>query len=190
MKRVFIVHRWSGIPKGDWYPWLASQLEFKGYDVHVPVMPHPDEPTIDEWTMFLAHAVGTLDKDTYFIGHSIGCQTILRYLEAQKTECGGALFVAGWFTLQGLETDDEQRIAAPWLETPLDFDKIRKNLPHSTALFSDNDPFAPLSDKEIFRAKLNTQIIVEHDKGHFTEGDGITEHPKALDALLRLMQHG
>lgn len=186
MKRVFIVHGWSGSPQEPMIAWIAHQLELRGLEVHVPTMPHPDEPTISAWVSHLAAEVGHLDSNTFFIGHSIGCQTIMRFLEKQKRSCGGAVFIAGWFTLQGLETQEEQAIAAPWLETALDFDALKKNLPASVAIFSDNDPFVPLDNKEIFKAKLGSHIIVEDNKGHFIEDDGVTQSPAACNALLKL----
>lgn len=185
-KRIFIIHRWAGSPNADWYPWLKSELESKKFEVHVLEMPHPENPTIDDWINHLAESVNTLDNKTFFIGHSIGCQTIMRYLEKQNHACGGAVFIAGRFTLQGLETEEEQKIAQPWLETQIDFDKVKQNLPKSVAIFSDNDPFVSVSDKEIFRAKLNSHIIIEHSKGHFTSDDGITELPATLKSMLNM----
>ena len=186
MKNAIILHAMDDSPKSHWYPWLKSELETKGYEVHVLEMPNTDNPEINAWVSRLSEEVGKTDDNTLFVGHSIGCQTILRYLQTQKCACGGAVFVAGWFTLQGLETPEEEHITSPWLETSIDFDKVKRNLPKSTAIFSDNDPFVPLSDKEIFRAKFGTQIIVEHDKGHFTEGDDVTRLPSVLNSLLAM----
>lgn len=183
MKRIFIVHGWGGSPNEVLHKWLKSELERGDYAIHVPTMPHTENPTIEEWVAHLSQQVGKLDAHTYFIGHSIGCQAILRYLETEKIACGGVVFIAGWFTLQGLETPEEERIAAPWLETPIDYDKVKKNLSQSVAIFSDNDPFVPLSDKEIFRAKLGSHIIVEHDKGHFAEGETLITVPAAIRAI-------
>lgn len=169
MRRVFIVHRWGGAPHDDWYPWLKSELESLGYQVHVPEMPDTESPQIDSWIRTLSDSVGILDENTYFVGHSIGGQTILRYLQSQSRACAGVLFVAGWFTLQGLESEDEESIARPWLETPIDFDRVRKLIPRSLAIFSDNDPYVALDNKEIFRSKLISQIAVEHEMGHFNQ---------------------
>ena len=188
MKKIFIVHRWGGSPKEPMLAWLATELKKKNYEVHSLEMPHPEEPTIDDWTAKLNEEVKNLDKDTYFIGHSIGCQTILRYLEKQKHVCGGAVLIAGWFTLQGLETKEEEKIAEPWLETPIDFDKILRNLPKLIAIFSDNDQFVPLDNKDIFKEKLNAEIHVEHNKGHFTESDGVTSSALIVKSLLKMSE--
>lgn len=187
MIRIILVHRWAGNAHEPLYQWLKAECEKRGYTFIIPHMPDPHVPRIDAWVEHLHQTVGTLDKDTYFIGHSIGCQTIMRYLETQKTACGGVLFIAGWCTLQGLETEEEFSIAQPWLETPLDFEAIKDHMGKLTCIFSDNDAFVPLSDKEIFKAKLDAHIVVEHAKGHYTEEDGIHVSDSALKELLNLI---
>ena len=99
MKRMFIVHRWDGTPKSDWYPWLKKELEKKGFKVEVPEMPNTSEPKINDWVAHLKKVVGKLDSKTYFIGHSIGCQAIMRFLEKEdyNGKVGNIVFVAGWF---------------------------------------------------------------------------------------------
>ena len=121
-------------------PWLEEELNIKGFEVIAPQMPNTEYPKIDEWVGFLREKVGEPDENTYFVGHSIGCQTILRYLESlENKKVGGAIFVAGWFHLNGLK-EEEIGIAKPWLETSVDFGKILKATNKFTAIFSDNDP--------------------------------------------------
>lgn len=185
MKRVFIVHSWDGFPEEGWYPWLKKELESKGFVVQVPSMPNPDEPKIEEWASFLKNIVGKPNKETYFIGHSIGCQTILRYLESiqDNIKIGGAVFVAGWFNLINLETEEERIIAKPWLETPIKLNKVLNHTKNIVAIFSDNDPFVPLSDSKIFKKKLKAKIIIESNRGHFSGSDGITKLPIVLESI-------
>ncbi len=194
MKRVFIIHRWEGYPEEGWYPWLKKELEQRGFEVFVPAMPNTDEPKIREWVNFLSSLVAESDEETYFIGESMGCQTILRYLEKlDGKKIGGAVFVAGWFHLSEFtfkeEPADEEEariIAKPWLETPINFEKIKKTTNNFVAIFSDNDPYVPIEDKDIFKEKLGAKIIIEHNKGHFTDEDGVKELPSALDSLLKM----
>ena len=80
MKRVFIIHGWSGFPGEGWFPWLQDALESKGIWTSVPTMPNPDEPIIDAWNDHLAKVVGAPDSETYFIGHSIGCSAVLQLI--------------------------------------------------------------------------------------------------------------
>ena len=132
---------------------------------------------------FLAKKVGVLDSQTYFVGHSIGCQTILRYLENASVPAGGAVLVAGWLILTGLETNEDKSIAKEWLTKPISFDKIKKRS-RITAVFSDDDPFVPLENVKFFEQKLASAIIIEHKKGHLNGEANVMELPSALSAVL------
>ncbi|MDI6737414.1 MAG: alpha/beta hydrolase [Nanoarchaeota archaeon] len=187
-KRVFIIHGWSGNPPEGWFPWLKKELEKKGFHVEVPAMPDTDYPKIEAWVSFLKKAIKNPDTETYLVGHSIGCQAILRYLQGANIKIGGAVFVAGWLTLRGLETDEEWETAKPWLETQIDFGKAKKCLLKCVAIFSDNDPFVPLDNSNIFREKLGAKIIIEKQKGHFSGSDKIVKLPSVLKELLEMME--
>lgn len=183
-KRVFIVHGWDGSPGNCWFPWLKNELEERGFVVQALAMPHPETPTIADWVNCLANAVSEADENTYFVGHSIGCQTILRYMEQLEKPIGGVVCVAGFFRLLHLVTDEEKRIARPWLETPIDCEKIKRQAGKIIAIFSDNDPDVDLGDKEVFESRLGAKTIVEHGKGHFSDDAGVKELPSALEAVL------
>ena len=185
-KRVFIIHGWEGHPSEIWFPWLKRELEKKGFKVEVPQMPETNYPKIEKWVPFLAKIVGKPDKDTYFVGHSIGCQAILRYLQTIDAKIGGAVLVTGWFTLKKLETKEEETLAKPWLETPIDFEKIEKTTKNFVAILSDNDPWVPLADERIYRKKLGARTIVLKGVGHLGINDNITELPVALNELLNM----
>jgi len=187
-KRVFIIHGWSGNPKEGWFPWLKRELEKRGFAVTVPAMPTPNEPKIETWIPFLSNLVGKPDNQTYFVGHSIGCQTIIRYLQTLPTgvKIGGAVFVAGWYNLRNLETEEEKRIAGPWVNKPRDDKKIREAVNHAVAIFSDNDPFVIPDNQRSWKERVGAKIILEHNKGHFSGSDGAKKLPSALKAVLEL----
>ena len=186
MKRVFIVHGWDFNPNINWYPWLKKELQNKGYEVFVPTMPNTSEPNIDVWVSHLKNDVGKLDEETYFVGHSIGCQTIMRYLEKEtfNGKIPKVIFVAGWFKLKNLEDEEVEKIAKPWLETPIDFVRVKEVIGSISVFLSKNDPYDCLiENKEEFEKGLNAEVIIEDNKGHFTEDDGVSELPEVLIKL-------
>lgn len=187
-KRIFIIHGWEGSPDNCWFPWLKAELESKEFSVIIPAMPNPEAPEMKSWVNSLKNAVKEVDENTYFIGHSIGCQTILRYVEQLPTESrvGGIICVAGFFRLLHLETEEEKEIARPWLETKIDFEKIKTHTNKIVAIFSDNDPDIDLGDKELFEKYLGARTIVEHNKSHFNDEAGIKELPVLLEELLKM----
>lgn len=186
-KRVFIIHGWGGNPNEAWQAWIREELEKKGYEVVAPQIPNAEEPKMEEWIPFVSDLVGEPDENTFFIGHSIGCQTIMRYLEKiYPQKIGGVVFVAGWFNLVNLSGPNEERIAKPWIEAPIDFEKVKSATKNILVLLSDNDRWVPLSDKEIFEEKLGAKVIVKH-LGHFTEDDpGADKLPDVMEFFGKL----
>ena len=184
-KRLFIVHGWSGSIKEPMIAWLEKVGNEAGFETTLLDMPNPTVPTIDAWVKHLEDNVYYVDQDTFFIGHSIGCQTILRYLETNKgSQLGGAIFIAPWLQLTGLETREDEDIARPWIDRPIDFTSIRSMGGKFVTIFSDNDKFVALNaNKEVFEKFLNPKVIVEHEKGHFSEEDGVTDLPVVVGEL-------
>lgn len=184
MKRAIIVHGWSGNPEEAWFPWLKRQLEGKGYSVEVPAMPDTDHPTITAWVSKLAEVIGTPDSELVLIGHSIGCQTVLRYLATITTSIGGMVLVAPWLRLHNLEGPAEEAIAEPWLHTPIDWNMVRHNYARTTLLFSDDDPYVPMLNKDLFAAELaSAKITILHGLGHVNDDMNVKMLPEALAAI-------
>jgi hypothetical protein len=190
LKRVFIIHGWDGNPEEGWFPWLKRELELLGFEVCIPQMPNAAEPRIVPWVKALEEVVGDLDNQTYFIGHSMGCQAIVRYLAGNQSSVviGGAVFVAGFFTrLTNIENNDlEKSVVKEWLETSLDFDRVRSHLKSSWAVFSDNDPFVPLDNQKAFVNELGSSVLVEHDRQHFSGQTSTFDLPIVKDLLVKL----
>ena len=186
-KRVIIVHGWDGHPQEAWFPWLESELEKRGFEVQIPSMPNPPKPKIDDWVKHLSKSAKSIDKDTVLVGHSIGCQTILRYLEGlpRDKKVGGAVFVAGWFTLKNL-AKEEKAIAKPWLATSIDFVKVKHHTRKFVAIFSDNDDVVPRNNRAMFEHRLGAKTTFEHQKGHFSGSDNIKQLPSALEAVMQI----
>jgi len=191
-KRIFLVHGWGGAPDGNWFPWLKRELESKNFLVTIPTMPDTFKPKIEDWVKKLGDTIGEIDKDTYLIGHSIGCQTIMRYLEtlSGESKVGGVIFVAGFFNLSDGLWDEEytKEIAEPWLSTPIDFEKIKSHTTNFIDIASDDDPYVPLSDTEIFKNKLDAKIIILKNKGHMSDDAGVKELPVVLEELNKMVE--
>jgi predicted alpha/beta hydrolase family esterase/isopentenyldiphosphate isomerase len=182
MKKIYLVHCWSGTSKDGWYQWLKKHMKNNDVEVIIEDMPDTDEPKIELWVNKLDSIVDELNEDTYFIGHSIGCQTIMRYLEMKDMKkIGGILFVAPWLDLLVAALEDGgDVVATPWLNTSIDFNKVKQFTTNITAIFSDNDYFVSLDQEQEFRDKLGAKTIIVRDKGHISAEDGIDELPEIL----------
>lgn len=185
--RVFLIHGWEGYPEEGWRPWLKKELEKRGFEVIVPAMPDTDHPKMEAWVSHLSKVIGTPDEDCYFVGHSLGCITTLRYLETLKEneKVGGAILVAGF--AHELEYSGYKNELSSFFKTAIDWDAIKKHCKKFIAVHSDNDPYVPLKHVDIFKDKLNAEVIITPNMSHFSGEDGITELPIALDSVLKLM---
>ena len=182
MKRAVLIHGWEGYPEEGWRPWLKEKLEAENFKVFVPAMPDINHPQMSAWVGHLAKIVGTPDEDCYLIGHSLGCITILRYLETLNNyqKVGGAVLVAGFTSNLGYEE------LGSFFTSPIDWEKIKPHCSKFVAIHSDNDPYVSLHYGNFFKEKLGAEVIIEHDKKHFSGDDGIMDLPSALDAVLKL----
>ena len=189
MKKIYLVHCWDGTSSDGWYPWLAEKISDNNVDLIKFDMPNTACPKIDEWVGTLNSKVDLLDDETYFIGHSIGCQTILRYLETKEiTKIGGILFVAPWLDLlpEAIEDEDSYNTAQPWINTLIDFEKIKQFTSNINCIFSNDDYFVSIEQEKEFRNKLNAKTIIVNNKGHISQDDNVYELQEILD-LSKMM---
>lgn len=191
MKKVYIVHGWDGRPDEPLFQWLDKELTAKGFEVFRLSMPTPETPVIETWVKKLQESIN-LYSETILVGYSVGCQAVMRYLETlpEEIRIHGMVLLAPWMKLDQTTIEEEGEevfeIARPWMETPIDFYKVKTIAGKTVAIFSDNDDFVELSQKDFFEEKLNAQIIVEHEKGHFSPAENISELPSALESILKL----
>lgn len=191
MNKIYIIHCWDGTKEDGWYPWLDNELSNENNKVYRLNMPNTANPKIEEWVSFLDKQIETLDDKTYFIGHSIGCQTILRYLQTKDIcKIGGILFVAPWLDLLDYAIEDEEsyNTAQPWLTIPIDFKKIKKFTNNISCIFSDNDYFVSLDQKDIFEELLNVKTIIVNNKGHISQDDNVYELKEILEECKKMIK--
>ena len=188
MKRVFVVHGWDGTPTSDWIGWTVEELRKKGYDAIAPEMPNTEHPIVGEWLEHLRSVVGTPDEQTYFIGHSVAALAIMHYLQTIDRKVGGAIFVAPWFDLdmwfesQNHSDPEEEAIAKPWIETPIDFAKVRENLDKSVAVFGEDDPVVEYKKTaELFKERLGSEVVGISNGGHMDIEDGFATFPQLIE---------
>lgn len=189
MKRVFMIHGWGGSPETDWFIWLKKELK-NNYYVNIPEMPESFRPTIKAWISKLKATIEKIDEETILIGHSIGCQAILRYLETlpNNEKAKGIIMVAPWLKLNDETWDEDytKEIAEQWINTPLNFRKIKEHTKNFISIFSNDDPYVSIEDSKIFEKELNAKVIIEKNKGHFSGEDGVTKLPVVLKEILRI----
>ncbi|HAO64478.1 TPA: hypothetical protein DCQ44_00670 [Candidatus Taylorbacteria bacterium] len=183
MKKVYIIHGYTGYPNKNWFPWLKSELEKIGIEVTVPAMPHTEAPQYSEWLSYLQSIVKNPDENTFFVGHSLGCAAILQYVNNlnPKTRIGGVVLVAGFSTpIHFIELNS-------FFEVPFDEEKIKKCSNKIVAINSDNDPHVPYTQAEKLAYSFGAELIKVHDGQHLNEKAGYKELPLVLEKIKEIM---
>ena len=191
MNKIYMVHCWDGTKDNGWYPWLDKKISNRDNKAIRFNMPNTANPKIQEWVLELDKQVDGLDENTYFVGHSIGCQTIMRYLENKDVKkIGGILFVAPWLDLLPEAVSDEESFntAKPWIDTIINFEKIKKMTDKITCIFSDNDYFVSLEQEKIFKEQLNSKTIIVNGKGHISADDGVNKLDVIYNSLVEMLE--
>jgi predicted alpha/beta hydrolase family esterase len=185
--RVYLIHGWGGSPLGAGFEWLKKKLEERGVEVVAPYMPDSENPKIEPWVSKLKEIV-KFDEEVVLLGHSIGVQAILRYLEGlEEGSVKACVFVAGWFDLKETaykEPEEEKEIVKPWIETKINFDKVKGRCKEFIALFSDDDPCVDIAQGKTFEQELGAKIFEEKGKGHY---DNSEDWDSVLEEVLRLV---
>ena len=186
--RVIVVHGWMGTSLNDWMPWLGKELKKRGIRVDVLDMPETRYPEMAKWNAHLSKSIGKPDKNTFLVGHSLGGQAVLRYLGNSKSslKIGGALIVASWINRRKkrFASRANKKLITPWLKTPFEWNKILKHTKNFTAIYSDNDPYVPMSAGKMLKQKLGAKFVLAHNKWHFNSA----KYPIILEELLLLIE--
>ncbi len=190
MKKLYLIHGWGGRAEGGWFDFLKKELKQKEWIVEAFDMPDTNHPRIEEWVKHLEKKVKKIDEETYFLGHSIGCQTIMRFLEKlpKHQKIGGVIFIAGWFNLKNdsYESQEEIKIAEPWINFEIDYERVTRPTLNFLAIFSEDDPFVPKEDIDLFKKRLNAKTILLNNKGHFDTLEEFEEAYPHIERWLKL----
>ncbi len=183
MKKVFIIHGWSGSPDSSWFPWLKDELSAQNISAEVLHMPNMDFPKMDEWVNYLHTKIDTPSEETFLVGHSLGCMAIMRYAESLKEgeKIGGMLLVSGFSRSIGIPYLDS------FFETPLNYEKVAHVVTHKTFINSDDDPYVPLEEGKLLEEKLNGTLIILNNVGHINQASGFTTFTTGMEELLKMM---
>lgn len=178
MKNALILHGTSGSSQGNWYQWLKSQLEDRGYQVYIPDLPGAEQPNLQRYNEFLLPKFD-FNGDSLLIGHSSGAVAVLGLLQVLplNIKVAKAILVAGFKDdLNWPELKDFFSIEFNW-------EKIKSQTKEIVLIHSDNDPYVPLEHGNFLAEKLNTKLVIFHGQKHFnigTMGEKYRQFPELL----------
>lgn len=154
MSQIVLLHGDHANSQHHWLPYVAEEMEDRGWDVVSPDIPDSEDLDLERWVAFLNDEL-KLTSDTVLVGHSSGCPTILTLLERSRTKVKKVVLVAGFIEDIGFGVD-------PILQDEYDWQKIKSNCDQFVFVNSDNDPYK--CDDKQGRVMMDTlggvQVIV------------------------------
>jgi len=181
MNNVFIIHGAFGSPNENWIPWLKLELEKLNKPVITPTFPTPDNQSLENWLKAFKNYQDEITQDSIVIGHSLGVAFVLNVLEILDKPIKSAFLVSGF--IDSLGDPEFDRINKTFLNRKFDFEKIRKNCKKFYVFHSDNDPYVPLKFGEDLAEKLNSELILIKNAGHFNADAGFTKFNELLEKI-------
>jgi predicted alpha/beta hydrolase family esterase len=180
-KNAIILHGTQGSPDANWFQWLRTELETKGLEVWLPLLPNAQQPSLrDEADFVQTHCPFTIDENTLVVGHSSGA--ILALILAQENPSTiGAVVGVSVFHDNSLNWDANDNL----FDVPFDWAAIQKGAAQLLFVHSDTDPYVPLDQAQFVADNCQAEMIVWPGEGHFNleQGEHYRQFPKLVELL-------
>ncbi len=180
--RFVIFHGAFGDPQSNWFPELKEKLEVLGQPVLAPQFPaddwneitisgpqvKPRNQSLENWMeAFEKNVLPQIKKNEKlcFIGHSLGPLFILHIVERFSIKLDSAIFVSPF--LDKLNKNWQiDHVNDSFYKTNFNFEKLRKLIPVSYVLYSENDPYVDKNHSMLFAKALDSSLIFVKKAGH------------------------
>ncbi len=192
-----IIHGAFGNPEGNWFPELGEKLISLGQKVVIPQFPvddwdtitsqGPNTPsqnqTLENWLKTFKKVLPQLDRGDKlcFVGHSLGPLFTLHALEKYEIQLDSAIFVSPFLRLPDDKYWQVHLVNKTFYRTDFDFAKLKRLIPISYALYSDNDPYVDKKYSLDFAQKLGSSPIQVLSAGHMNSEVNLNEFPLVLE---------
>jgi predicted alpha/beta hydrolase family esterase len=194
--KFVLFHGSFGDPNENWLPDLRQDLEALGQTVLVPKFPVEDwdeivkngptgqikHQSLDSWLMVFEKEVLPVLKGNdkiIFVGHSLAPVFILHVVSKFKLPLECAIFVSPF--MDALDRWEFNLVNTTFYKTDFDFEELKKLIPVSYVLYSDNDPFVTNNHSLLFAKALESSTILVHTAGHMNASVNLNEFPLVRD---------
>lgn len=163
-KHFVLLHGFTGTPDGNFFPWLAKELQGRGYTIDAPFLPNTNNPDILEQALFALKNV-TLNENTIVVAHSLGCPVALKMLESAPVPIKKTILAAG-FMEPGFK--DRVRPFEATFDWEFDDETIKHNAGSLVYLRSSTDSAVPEERADTMQKRLGGRIVdVTSEDDHF-----------------------
>lgn len=159
-KVIFIPGNGGGSPKDNWFPAVKTDLENAGITVVAEEFPDNDLARASNWIPYIIDELKA-DENSILVGHSTGAIAAMRVAEKQRIY--GSVLVGVYHT----DLDMEKEKLSGYLDTPWNWELIKKNQQWISIFASQDDPWIDIKEARYIHSKLNCEYHEYTDQGHF-----------------------
>lgn len=208
--KFVIFHGSFGSSEGNWFPELKLRLEELGQEAIVPQFPvdswegitnaektgYKKVQSLQSWfDVFEREVLPFIGKTRkiVFIGHSLGPVFILHVVQKYNLHLDCAIFVSPF--LDKLERAWQiDKVNETFYKTDFDLTDLKKRIPTSYVLYTDNDPYADKKHALLFSRMLDSSTIFVKKAGYLNSEVNVNELPLVFELCgsrldLSLYQH-
>jgi hypothetical protein len=186
--KFVILHGTEGTPEGNWFPWLAKELEKMGHKTIRPQLPTPDGQNVENWIRIIGKAVkevGGPDNETIIIAHNMSPMAVCHYLVKNNVKIKAAFFVSG-FTDYVDELEPYHTVNPRFFDKNFDWNKLKTNCQNIICFAGDNDPYLPQPVLKKFSELCGAKKFILVPKGgHLNSESGYLTFPLLLETIKK-----
>ncbi|MBI4054306.1 MAG: leucine--tRNA ligase [Candidatus Doudnabacteria bacterium] len=172
-----LLHGYTGSAKKNFFPWLKTALEKRGYRVIAPELPHSSRPVEKEQVEFVLKNV-KFDENTIILGHSLGGPVAVKAVERLSTRVAGLVFAGGFLEPKFKDHPRPYEKDFVWR---FNLKEVRKKVGFVKVLSDRNDYAVPVEQGEkLARGLAGEFFAVESQEPHFTSD----QEPAILEHLV------
>lgn len=175
---ALIVHGWNDNPEEGWLGWLSERLAVQGYEVRAPHLSTQERPLLRRWHEQIRPLAADLDEHSLIVAHSLGCFIVLRLLESLDLPrpIGKVVLVSGFY-------DAPNESARKFFSPEPNWAHIRSQAKKTVCIASGDDTIVTPDRSRRLAHKLDAELVMLSEKGHFLGSRGMPTFPELLDIL-------
>lgn len=176
MLNYIILHGTGGEPKGNWFTWLKTEIEKRGYPVSLKQFPIGlGIQNYDSWAKVFGEY--EINEDTIIFAHSLAPIFVVKYLTENNLKIAKLVSVAG-FNTDG-NVDEINKMNKTFLLPEINgFENLCKK---RICIYSDDDPYLTFVSQNNFANDIKAEKIIIKGGKHLNAESGYTK----LEILLK-----
>jgi pimeloyl-ACP methyl ester carboxylesterase len=159
-RNAILLHDTASTPTENWFPWLDTDLAWRGYDVWMPQLPESEQPNFGRyWETLRRH---DYNARTVLVGHGSGAMSAFALVQRLPAR----IKIRALIAVAPVRRDVDGPNGGLFTEE-YDWQKIAAQVGRIALLWAPNDPLVDEGEVKAMCEKLRIEPIEVAGAGHF-----------------------